>query len=626
VEKRSLREQMRRTADQAFAPPPPPPPKDAIYLGKHPVTGEYVYILPSDLDTHVEFVGGSRKGKSNALRRLVKALIRRKKEYGEGFSIIDPHGVLAQYALELCAKDPALAADVLYLTLADVEYVLSINPVRRAAKDPYYQAACVREGLIHIFDQTKSQDKKLVSRVLTNLHQAQIEGNLTLLESGYFLNRGPIDEAVLQVILSRLPATSTCLSFWRHQQRRADRDADVYSLGPANRLDDLIRPPVLRRMLGQDHVSVDFLEVMNRGGIAIFDTSIGEGTEITADGQALFNALLVQHYRQAFPSRTPKGSRNYDPKKTPPHTLIMDEFGSYCSTEFSRLLTEASKFGLRCVFSHQNLQQLVPPDGDMQLKNAVLAIPNKVVFGNLPFEEAKELATHMYLADLDPEQIKYKPKPVIFEPVVQWGVTARTETHGRSVGSARGTTRGRASTHASSIGSSAGTSAGEDGEHTTRQEGTNAGESFNESESESENLTDTRARSHTVSVTEGYHTTYKERVQDVPPVYRSVEEQVFKAAQVLSLNEKGVAVIGTERRKPLLCRFPNMDQRPVSEDELGAFLKEVYRKPVYVPRDEADRRIEERQAKLLEEAKPQEELPASRAKQPARKRKPRLPS
>ncbi len=605
----SAREDVRAIYKRVFNRPPPLP-KDAIDLGKHPHTDERAWIRASDLDTHLQFIGGSRKGKTNALRRLFKQLLKAKKECGEGITIIDPHGGLAQYALELCAEDPGLASDVLYMSLKDVEHILSINPLRGGRGDPYFQAACVKEGLIKVFDEARSQDKKLVSRVLVNLSQALIELNLTLLESRHFLSRSGKNDGVLASFVEELPE-GDLRSYWYKYLKMRDESAEMHAMGPANRLDDLIRPPVLRRMIGQTSVSVDFLEVMDRGVVSIFDTSIGKDTEITADGQALFNALLVQQYRQAFPRRTEKGARDYDPKQTPPHTLILDEFGSYMSTEFARTLTEASKFGLRVVFAHQNLQQLIPADGDKRLLHAVLAIPNKAVFGNLSYDEAETLAKHMYLADLDPDEIKYQGENVTWDPVLKWGVTGEDESDSDSTG--------RASNRSSSSSrrSSSGRSMDPDGEVIGRQAGDDM--AYGDVAGDVDIETSTHGR----TVKKGYYTDHEMRIQKQPPIHRTVEEQVFRFAQAMSTNERGVAVIGTENQKPVLCRFPNMDKRPVNEEELGRFVEAVRRKPYYLSADQAERLIEERQMKLLEAGKPQVEVVSKRPirrKAPTRRR------
>ena len=65
------------------------------------------------------------------------------------------------------------------------------------------------------------------------------------------------------------------------------------------------------------------------------------------------------------------------------------------------------------------------------------------------------------------------------------------------------------------------------------------------------------------AVQEGRYTAHEMRVQKQRPIYRSVDEQVFLAAQAMKTNPRGVAVIGVEDRKPALCAFPKMDKRPV---------------------------------------------------------------
>ena len=577
----SLRERVRQRVHQAFNPPPPPP-KDFLKLGVHPVTGEPVGLRARDLNTHLHVIGGSRRGKTNALRYFAKSLIRRKQERGEGFAVIDPHGGLAEYILELCAKHPELASDVVYLNLKDVSRVLALNVLQQTGQEPYFVGRCVGEALIQAFDQARSDDKKTTIKVFTNMGEALHRLGLTLVESQYFLNSGDEDEAVLRSLITQLPRGGA-RSAWEHHVNRTAHDAEMAVVGPGNRLDDLIRPLLLRRMLGQD-VCVDFLALMNRGGIALFDTSLGENTEITTDGQARLNALLVQQFRQAFPRRKDKGARDYDRKKWPPFTLILDEFGDYCSSEFARTLTQASKFGLRCVFAHQNLKQLIGRDGDETLLSAVLAIPNKLVFGNLVDKDAEILAKHMYLAQFNVDEIKYQQDIAYWDPEIKevW-----LQSYGHSTGS--GTSRG--------AGGSRGTSTDEETSRRAAQETT------------SEQSTDTDSEGFDEKVQQAYQTFYRKRVEKGPPVFRSVDEQVFKAAQALATSPRGVSVLAREDQSPMVCVVPNMDKRPATLEERDRFAASLYttsRFGTYRDAAEADKQLEERQRKLLEAAPPPE--------------------
>ena len=73
----------------------------------------------------------------------------------------------------------------------------------------------------------------------------------------------------------------------------------------------------------------------------------------------------------------------------------------------------------------------------------------------------------------------------------------------------------------------------------------------------------------------------------------------------------------------LTVPFPNMDKRPVNEEELGRFKAAVRRKSVYLSADQADKLIEERQMKLLEAGQPQVEIVSTRPikrKAPVRRR------
>ncbi len=544
----------------------PVPP--AFFLGKDP-TGRPVGFSPEMLSTHLHIVGGSGKGKSNLLRRLVQQLVARCRTAGEGFAIIDPHGTFAQYALDACATDAALLAPkIVHFDLRQLEKVLVINPLRRSG-DPYFVASCIKEALLKTFGESRAHDKPLISRVLGNLVEALLHTGLALTDFRYFLYRGQADRAVFRHLVEQLPP-GDLRSFWENFDLLPPAQADAYTMGPSNRLEPLVKSSVIRRVLGQTDAGLDFQALMDDGGIAIFDLS-REGTGVTVDGQHILAALLVQEFRQVFESRRPDDSR--------PFTLILDEFGDYTSADFARVLTAARKFGLRCVFSHQHMGQMLLDQNDRTLFDAVLAIPNKVIFGGLPQDQAELLAKQVYLRVLDPDKIQFQPKTITWDPIP---TLVRLHASGFSRSDADAT-----------------------GESATRTV-IDDPDGGRQSAADALQWTFTSQRGWTESEHEAWTTFYRMRVQNYPPMLEDLETQVFRFAKALNLNPMGTCVIATADDVPVECRVPHMKTKAVSPTEMALFKKLFYDKPVYLDAAEADRRIEARQARLVQDAPPAE--------------------
>lgn len=452
------------------------------------------------------------------------------------------------------------------------------NPLRRSGADPYFVASCVKEGLLKAFGEVRAQDKPLISKMLGNLVEVLLHQGLSLTDFRYFLYRGQGDHAVFQHNIQQLPH-GDLRSFWESYDQLPPSQADMYSMGPSNRLEPLVKSKSLRRMLGQTDVSLDFKALMDDGGIAIFDLS-REGAGVTVDGQHLLAALLVQEFRQVLETRTPDASR--------PFTLILDEFGDYTSADFARVLTAARKFGMRCVFSHQHMGQLLLADQDRTLFDAVLAIPNKVMFGELPFDQAELLAKQTYLRLLSPDKIQYQPRTIVWDPVptkVKLSASARADGEVDASGGGSG--------HSSASRNSGGIESAE-----TITEASHWAFTSQKTFSETEH--------------EAWVTFYKKRIQDGTPVFEELEKQVFRFAQKLNTNPRGTCVVATAEMVPRECRVPLMKAPDLSAVEKQRYLAWVYEKPFYLDPAEADRRIEARQMKLLEAAPP----PEGRVKRP----------
>src|SRR5262249_21236282 len=148
-----------------------------------------------------------------------------------------------------------------------------------------------------------------------------------------------------------------------------------------------------------------------------------DGTNITVDEQTLALALFVQLYPQVMEARTPDTSL--------PHTLILDEWGTYVSQSFARVLPTSRKFGLRCILACQSLSMLIPRDQDRPLLDPALAIPTKLILGGLPFDQAKVLAEQVFLPLMDPKEVKFQPTTVTWDPIPT-PVTLRAGSRGGS--------------------------------------------------------------------------------------------------------------------------------------------------------------------------------------------------
>lgn len=606
---KELRELVRKKATKP--PAAKAPPEDALTLGPELTTKQPVFLRHSDLQHGLHVLGGPGSGKSNFLRAFCNQLLLQKEKTGAGFGIIDPHGTLARYMRDHIAQQyPHLAGELCYLDLAQTSQVLSFNPLARANQEnAYYIASSITEAIIKACGARSSSDLPTITTVLTNLYEALAYTQGVMTDTEFFLYRAPENRAVLRSLLERIPSrgpTRSARIFWEDFEQKTRQAFEAATVGPLNRLNRLIRPKEFRRILGAPAASLDVKQVMDEGGIALFDLSSPPGTNVSLDGQNLMASLLFQEFNQAWPNR--------EADKARPFVLICDEFGDYVSGDVSRVITGARKFGLWCVFSHQNLSQLVGPEEDKELLYTILSIPNKAVFRGLYIDEAEVVARNMYLAGLDPDRIKHVVRTVTWDPHPT-PVTLRGKSRGES--KSRGITTSETETTSSTRSKSA-----------TRSDDPDIPGSISEAESAAETLSKTSAhnfaiqKSWTVSEQEAWVTLYEKRIQEGARTYETIEEQVFRHAQNLVLAPQGQGAISRLGQVPRDCQLPHMQETELAPAELDAFMQRVYQgkaKAYYMGTGAVDRHLEEREEKLLDSAEPQIESSTS----PTRRKPPK---
>jgi hypothetical protein len=557
------------------------PPKNALAIGEADDTGNALYLKAENLGLALHVVGASRSGKTNFLKRVIRQLLERKRRTGWGFAVLDPHGELAEFAVDLLALTAGdLASETYYVDFRQ-EPILSINPLARwwpadhpKRRDLEYSVADLwKEALTKAYGVRNSMNQPRIATVLTHLGEALVASGLAPSHASYFLNRGPREKAILGKLVSQLPSGDT-RAFWDHYQSLRPAECDSYSEGPRNRLRPVTGYEQLRLMLGQPDHALDFLTLMNRGGIAIFNLSLRD-TAVSPDAQQLVASLLLQQFRQAFPRRTEN-----DIEKSPPFTLVLDEFGEYCAPEFAHAFTAARKYHFEVIFAHQDLDQLVPAENDQQLLNTVLAVPNKAVFGGLFIEQAELLAKQMYLAMLDPDKVQHQPQTVSFWPISVKDI-AHAWSRSKGFGEGEGTSETSTASETSSLSEVLGPASGALGLSANEIARSIASSGVLSGSSSGRSRYFASSHAWSEAAHEIWRTEYRPFLQPGTPVFDDLSVQVFRYAQAMSLRPPGHFVFYQRPDVPLFAHVDLEKQPRLTDDAREAFLAAVYRNPEY---------------------------------------------
>ncbi len=342
-----------------------------IYIGQR--FGYAGVMLPCwfdayNLTRHVHVLGKTGMGKSTLLRSLMSGLM----DEG-GFCLLDPHGDLARWALDVIP--PHRHNDVVLLDAADPVYAPALNLVSCAIPEAHRPrvASALLSSFRHLW--AESWGPRLEYILYHSLRTLLDAENVSLIA----LPRLLVDEAFRDSLVKQC-RDPFIRSFWSTEYDAWDKRFRQEAIAPIqNKLGQLAALPQLRHIFGQVRMRVDFAEVVREGKIVILNLAKGR---IGDDAARIIGSLTVAMLCAAAMN----GEASQDRK---PFTLILDEAQSFLSDALVTVLSESRKFGLGMVLCHQYLAQLPPA-----IQTAVLGNVGTTFNFRVSGDDAEVLAKH----------------------------------------------------------------------------------------------------------------------------------------------------------------------------------------------------------------------------------------
>jgi hypothetical protein len=348
-----------------------------LCIGAHTL-GDDVVLDQEERRRHLYIVGQTGTGKSTLLLNL----IRQDLAAGEGLALLDPHGDLAQAALEYVPR--SRTNDLVYINPADIERPIGFNPLSRVPND---LKPIVADGIVSAFRHVwpESWGPRL-DYILTHAVRALLDvPGATLV----MLPRLLIDEPFRVSLIEHHVGDPVVRSFWMNEYPGYGSSFRTEAIAPIqNKIGKALMVPSLRNMLAQPKSTITLRRLMDDGAIVICNLSKGSLGESTAH---LLGALLTTALAQAALSRadTPAAERRV-------FHLYADEFQSFATESFALILSEARKYGLTLTIGHQYLDQL--PD---QLRSAVFGNAGSIIACRAGAEDAVILSKQIGLGGPD---------------------------------------------------------------------------------------------------------------------------------------------------------------------------------------------------------------------------------
>src|SRR3990167_7397699 len=342
-------------------------------------------IKTDDRRRHMYVIGKTGTGKTEMLENMALADIKA----GHGLGIIDPHGEFAEKILELIPE--SRMDDVIYFNPADINYPIAFNPLEVA--DPELRHL-VASGIMSVF-------KKIWPDVWSAWMEYILNNSLlTLLEYPGSTLLGIMhllsDKEYRKKVVGNLQ-DSVVKSFWVDEFARYTQRLETEAVAAIqNKVGQFVSNPLIRNILGQPHSSIDLRKVMDQGKILIADLSKGR---IGEDNSALLGAMLITKLQLAAMKRVdmPEAERK-------DFYLYIDEFRNFSTESFVNVLSEARKYRLSLVLTHQYIGQLGGDYKDSKVRDAIFGNVGTMVLFRTGAEDAefldKEFAPTFEASDL----------------------------------------------------------------------------------------------------------------------------------------------------------------------------------------------------------------------------------
>lgn len=289
---------------------------------------------------HLYLVGQTGTGKST----LISNLVRQDIERGEGVTLIDPHGDLADAIFDVVPS--RRIDDVVIIDPTDRDHVPAFNPFYRV---PIDDRPRVTSNLVATFKHVwpDSWGPRL-EHILRNAVHLVLDAPDNLRPTFISVARLLVEPTFRNRLLKHC-TDPRVESFFRDEFGKWNDRMLGEALAPVqNKLGAVLANPFVRNILGQWKPSIDLEKIIAEKRVLIVRVPKG----VLGEDQAnLLGSMVVSGLMHA--AMAPREERV-------PHHLYIDEFQSFTSESFATIMSEARKFKLTLAIAHQFTDQVSP--------------------------------------------------------------------------------------------------------------------------------------------------------------------------------------------------------------------------------------------------------------------------
>ena len=329
-------------------------------------------IKIDDRRRHMYLVGKTGMGKTEMLKNLAVQDIQK----GNGLAFIDPHGEAVEELLDFVPSQRI--KDVIYFNPTDTNFPIAFNVVEKVNPEHRHFVA---SGLMGVFKKIWPDVwSARMEYILNNAILALLEyPDSTLLG----INRMLADVDYRKKVTDKV-TDPVVKSFWVNEFSRYTQRYEVEATAAIqNKIGQFISNPLVRNIIGQVETSIDIRKAMDEGKILIANLSKGK---IGEDNSMLLGALLITKLQLAAMSRV-----DMPEEKRRDFYLYVDEFQNFATEAFVNILSEARKYHLCLILTHQYIDQM--PES---VRDAVFGNMGTLVSFRVGAQDAEYLEKEFY--------------------------------------------------------------------------------------------------------------------------------------------------------------------------------------------------------------------------------------
>jgi hypothetical protein len=590
-----------------------------LNLGHVGESNESVSMSPSDRARHLYAVGATRTGKSKFLESLILQDILAWYQTQCGVLLLDWHGTLCEKLIQFAASENIRDVPIVPFELRRQDWCISYNLLRkRGVADPAVVVNSFVRAMLHGWGQANTEDTPRLAKWLRTILFTLYAGNFTLAEAQHLI-ADPMIRRHMTAKVEDLVAQMV----WKTAPSKEDAFQEMVE-SVVSRLMKFLSTQVVRACLCQSEVSLDLSEALDQGSIILVSLSRQDATFDEEDA-ATFGSLILS---DLWTSAQMRGKDEEEDVK--PYYVFIDEFQEFLTPVMAKTLDQASGFGLHFTLAHQFPSQLFRKHGDRAVFDSVMVnARSKVVFQLEHPDDLQTLALMQFRHHINLDEIKYQgssTKVLGYELryVPGWN-ESETEAEGasssrsRSVNDMTGGSLAHALSHADGTTShgrelSAGLDSALD---STLGLVFGGGASITASHSDTESFIDTESWARTESEGTGEAVSRSNArtkgktwnpmlfavmgQEPLPPIYRTVEEQIFRATQLLAgLPDRHCVVKLVGQKRAVQMVTTKMTPYPTTLEWTATWLDSTLKSLSFaIPMADALRRITARHEQLV---------------------------